>query len=484
LEAWEKVFVGDAFLVSVHNVQNCIGCHGGVEGVDDKDAAHEGVVRDPVEASERVCGICHVDATEHAVTSLHQNLTGYQTALTARGADFTDPHMEEAFDNHCSDCHTTCGQCHISRPTALGGGLLKGHEVKEVASMKDTCTACHSARVANEYQGKNEGVEGSVHWLEEGMSCFDCHDTSQYHGDGTEYAHRYEGAPGVNCLDCHPEVAPDQSEIEEHIIHADKVACEVCHASGPYKSCYNCHVALDDKGLPYYKTDSSELTFEIGRNPIKSEDRPWDYVLVRHVPVAADTFAFYGDDLLPDFDNVPTWKYATPHNIQRVTAQNESCESCHGNPDLFLTADDVAANEMVANADVIVEQVPPIMPHPGLAGYKIPQACVECHPRAAEEDWGLLNDNIHSLDWVVEPAGEVILCDDCHSPEGSFDWAAAGYGTEEAAEFIWSEYPPITETSYRSEPYWLGVVGIGFAILIVINVVAVVVLVNRRSKTG
>ena len=34
-----KVFVGDEFLTSVHNAQNCIGCHGGVDGVDDMDAA-------------------------------------------------------------------------------------------------------------------------------------------------------------------------------------------------------------------------------------------------------------------------------------------------------------------------------------------------------------------------------------------------------------------------------------------------------------
>ena len=361
MEAWEKVFVGDEFLVSVHNVQNCIGCHGGVEGIDDKDAAHEGMVRDPLEDSERVCGVCHAEATQLAATSLHQNLTGYQTMLTARGADFTDPHMEEAFDNHCSDCHTTCGQCHISRPTAMDGGLLKEHKVKGVASMKDTCMACHGARVSNEYQGKNEGIEASVHWLEEGMPCFDCHNVSHYHGDRTEYAYRYEGAPGVNCLDCHPEAAPGQGEVVEHNIHDGSVACEVCHVSGPYKSCYNCHVGLDEKGLPYYETDGSELTFKIGHNPLKSEDRPWDYVLVRHIPVAPDTFAFYGDNLLSAFDNVPTWKYATPHNIQRVTPQNESCDSCHGNADLFLTAAAVAPKELEANADVIVqrEEIPP-----------------------------------------------------------------------------------------------------------------------------
>jgi thiosulfate/3-mercaptopyruvate sulfurtransferase len=359
LEAWEKVLVGSEFLASVHNTQNCIGCHGGVEGVDDKDAAHEGTVKDPVEDADRICGVCHAEATQLAATSLHQNLTGYQTMLTARGADFSDPHMEEAFNNHCSTCHTTCGQCHVSRPNFTFGGLISSHKVKKIASIKDTCMACHGARVSNEYQGKNEGVEGSVHWLEEGMPCFECHNVSHYHGDGTEYTHRYDGPPGVNCLECHEEAAPDQSEIEEHKIHADKVACEVCHVSGPYKSCYNCHVAIDEQGLPYYETDDSQMTFKIGRNPLKSDNRPWDYVLVRHVPVVPDTFAFYGDNLLSSFDNVSTWKYATPHNIQRTTAQNESCNSCHGNANLFLTAADVAPEELEANAAVIVEEIPP-----------------------------------------------------------------------------------------------------------------------------
>jgi hypothetical protein len=82
-------------------------------------------------------------------------------------------------------------------------------------------------------------------------------------------------------------------------------------------------------------------------------------VLVRHVPVVPDTFAFYGEGLLPTFDNLSTWKYATPHNIQRVTPQNQSCESCHDNPDLFLMADDVDPQERQANAAVIVDQVPP-----------------------------------------------------------------------------------------------------------------------------
>jgi hypothetical protein len=464
LEAWEKVLVDAGFLTDLHNVQNCIGCHGGVEGVDDMEVAHEGVVRDPLEDSDRICGICHVDATRHAATSLHQNLTGFSTALAVRGADFTDPTMEAACENHCSECHTTCGQCHISRPTYHDGGLVKGHQVKEIASMKDTCLACHGARISNEYQGKNEGVEASVHWLEEGMACFECHEVDHYHGDGTEQANRYAGAPGVLCLDCHTEADPAQSDILAHSVHNGKLACEVCHVSGPYKSCYSCHVALDDNGSPYYKTDESKLTFEIGRNPIQSDDRPWDYVLVRHVPVVPDTFAFYDGYVLPEFDNAPTWKYATPHNIQRVTPQNQSCTSCHGQSELFLTASDVAPEEMAANAVVIVEDVPP-EPHPGLENYDIPQACVGCHPAAVEGDWERVSDNVHALDWEVKPAGDVILCEDCHSPQGSFDWSAAGYSASQAAGLVWSEYPDIAVPSPTPPGLSsLGVLGIGVVI--------------------
>jgi thiosulfate/3-mercaptopyruvate sulfurtransferase len=359
LEAWEKVYVGDDFLTSVHNAQNCIGCHGGVGDTQDIETAHQGVLRDPIQESDQFCGTCHTDATKAAAGSLHRDLDGYHTALGARGADFDDPRMEEAFGNHCSTCHATCGQCHISRPNFTDGGLIQGHKVKKIASSKDTCEACHGARVSNEYKGKNEGVEASVHYLEAGMACVDCHEVGDMHGDGTEYAHRYDGAVAPNCLDCHPEVASSQGQIEQHDIHLETVECTVCHVSGAYKSCYNCHVGIDKNGLAYLKTDESEMTFKIGRNPLQSQERPWEYVLVRHVPIVPDTFAFYGDGLLPTFDNMPTWKYATPHNIQRVTPQNQSCESCHANADLFLMADDVEPEERQANAAVIVDKAPP-----------------------------------------------------------------------------------------------------------------------------
>jgi hypothetical protein len=76
------------------------------------------------------------------------------------------------------------------------------------------------------------------------------------------------------------------------------------------------------------------------------------------VPVDPDSLSFYGENLLPNFDAQPTWRYTTPHNIQRETPQTDSCNACHGNPDLFLTADKISAAELNANLPVIVETVP------------------------------------------------------------------------------------------------------------------------------
>jgi thiosulfate/3-mercaptopyruvate sulfurtransferase len=118
-------------------------------------------------------------------------------------------------------------------------------------------------------------------------------------------------------------------------------------------------VQQTDDGRPFYRVDPSQMMFRIGLNPRQGPERPWEYVPLRHVPVAKDSFAYYGENLLSNFDSLPTWAYATPHTIQRITPQNSSCDACHGNPDVFLTEDDVLPDELPANQEVIVREVPP-----------------------------------------------------------------------------------------------------------------------------
>ncbi len=359
LEEWEKVYLKNtAFLEDEHGKVGCVICHGGDSSAEDKDAAHLGILADP---SLESCAICHSDITLSSDISLHATLSGYTHDLEARGGNLNEgTALDEALGNHCEECHTTCGQCHISRPEELGGGLVTSHVIKATPSMQYNCTACHGSRVGNEYLGNNEGIAADVHWTQETMTCTKCHG-DELHGSGQSVDDMYDNIDVVRCEDCHEDVLTD--DIEQHQQHIGDLQCQVCH-SVTYSNCYTCHVGIDQNGLPYRTSDPTVMGFKIGLNPIVSEDRPYTYVVLRHVPVTPDTFDYYGNNLLPDFNASPTWKYSTPHNIQLDTPQNASCNSCHGNEDLFLTEDDVSAAELEANRGVIVINIPePITSH-------------------------------------------------------------------------------------------------------------------------
>ena len=174
--------------------------------------------------------------------------------------------------------------------------------------------------------------------------------------------HRYAGLQNPTCESCHPDTTTGKDNIEMHTVHGADLSCQVCH-SITYTSCDGCHVAISDKtGKPFFETDNTYFTFLIGLNPQRSYNRPYKYVPLRHIPAIFDAFNFYGANLQPNFDNLPTWAYATPHNIQLKTPQAESCNACHGNPALFLTADKIRPEEIQANLPVIVPVVPTAIP--------------------------------------------------------------------------------------------------------------------------
>jgi hypothetical protein len=357
LEPWEKVLVSQDFMKTVHGSGTCISCHGGQQDPN-KETAHAGLVADP-SIDSKACASCHKDISETAATSLHTTLAGYWTSLDARSLPEDHPKIEEAFNNHCSSCHSTCGDCHISQPNSVGGGLLNAHVVEKTPPMTRTCTACHGSRIGADYLGKHEDIPGDVHFREGRMTCVTCHKGTEMHASAGEgNVTRYAAADAPACLDCHPKVGAADDTIQQHVLHKDKLSCQVCH-SVEYTSCDGCHVSISETtGNPMYKTEGDSLTFFIGLNPLQSDTRPYKYVTVRHIPIAQDNFDFYGDDLLKNFDSLPTWKYTTPHNIQRITPQNSACTNCHGNADIFLTADKVKPEELEANQPVIVPAVP------------------------------------------------------------------------------------------------------------------------------
>ena len=277
------------------------------------------------------------------------------------------------FGNHCSSCHTSCGDCHVSQPAPVGGGFIEGHMFNKTPALTRNCTACHGSRVGNEYLGKNEGTQADVHFRQGRMACVDCHTGDQMHMLDTSCVEchngvqapavdfpnsRYDGPASPACSDCHPAVVTGEDDIVMHNQHGAQFQCQVCH-SVSYTSCDSCHVSLSDAtGNPVFQTSGNYPTFIIGKNPLQGFHRPYDYAVLRHVPVDPDSFAFYGEDLLPAFSALPTWVFATPHNIQRNTPQNESCVACHANAAIFLTADKISEGELESNLPVLLDEVP------------------------------------------------------------------------------------------------------------------------------
>jgi hypothetical protein len=374
-EPWEKVLVASSFPDSIHGLYTCIVCHGGVNSPD-KDAAHQGVAQNPSRDPARICGECHPNIVAHQKNNLHSNLVGYRTALNKRSMPADHPALQKALEANCASCHATCGECHVSRPAVVGGGFVEGHIFFRTPSMTENCTACHGARVGNEYLGLNEGLPADVHYQQGGMTCTACHDGHNLHGEtancqtchpgpkGGEVPppkNRYEGVQSPRCESCHAKVSAGADDIIMHQMHGAKLSCQVCH-SVSYSNCEGCHTGSNQPGgQAEYTLQNHYFDFLIGRNPLPSYERPYEYVPVRHTPVLPDTFQAYGTDLFKLFDQAETWKYTTPHNIQRRTPQAASCNACHGNPEWFLTADKLSPEELKANQPVIVDSPPPVI---------------------------------------------------------------------------------------------------------------------------
>lgn len=334
-------FVNPEFPDSLHGQMGCTSCHGGDATADEMATAHVGL-----KSGESTCAACHADIVRRHESSLHHTLNGMWHALEFRAGAENMPALDTVWEQDCATCHTTCSDCHVSLPAAVGGGLIKGHAFLRRAPMEDSCALCHGSRAGAEYLGQHAGVAPDIHF-EAGMHCLDCH-TNDLHGDGTLYTTRWQVQGRAQCTDCHAGL-PQSSVAAHSAMHAD-VACQVCHAQ-PYQNCFDCHTG-DADGAYFRKAGAKELLLKIGRNT--ADGYPYGFVTLRNNPVARDSFDHFGTGLLPGFDDAPTWKTAAPHNIRRVTPQNESCANCHEDETLFLGEEDLDPDGAAANADALM----------------------------------------------------------------------------------------------------------------------------------
>lgn len=309
------------------------------------------MVKKPSERAEKVCAPCHEETVRKYSTSIHYTQHGYQKVLRQRMGKTNWEALAPAYQANCRGCHATCGDCHISRHPSGGGGLIAGHNFVKRPPMRDTCNVCHGGRVGPEFMGLNEGFEPDVHYSKAKMDCNSCHTSTELHGDGKLYTSRYYVPSRPSCLTCHPQQAPGKdTKIEQHKIHGWDLSCFTCHSQG-YKTCYNCHIGEGAR---------SRLDFKIGLST--RADQPYTYTVLRHVPVARDTFDKAKKEALPQFDTLPTWKGASPHNILRVTSRNGACNDCHGNEKIFLKESDLLEGDSAANKGMLMPKVPSNLP--------------------------------------------------------------------------------------------------------------------------
>jgi hypothetical protein len=377
LEAWEKVFIklsGKTIEeIDVHlSILACTDCHGGdAHEQDDRALAHEGLIADPAGKEHLVCGQCHASITKGFANSLHLNLWGEMETIAARaGVDSFEQcpeSLKSGFKGECGSCHASCGDCHVSRPDSVGKGFVSNHAFKSKPHQKNQCMACHGSRVAFDFMGDPEnGRSPSAHFAK-GMDCMKCHGAKEMHADAAGVkGGRYHLPEAPRCEDCHD--IPEANEY--HSTHWDDLSCHVCHGQ-PYNNCTACHTAGGWKTDEEYLSKNPALDFRIGVNPLP--DRRHDFVTVRHAPVATSTYDNWGaQGTLVDYAALPTWKFATPHNVRRWTERTEvsgnggCAANCHigapmgdpANVKYYLFKDYVESNwplEVEANQPVYVD---------------------------------------------------------------------------------------------------------------------------------
>ncbi|MCB0281495.1 MAG: hypothetical protein H6627_07475 [Calditrichae bacterium] len=367
IEPYDRVFLGGdgytEFKTTTHGEMECTECHNGVGNTDDKAEAHSGdFIKHPSDYAEQKCATCHSEVVDKAHNSLHEQGWGQKKRVAMRyGVDSFDdlPEMlKTGYDKNCAKCHGGCGDCHVNRPSAGGGGLYKGHNFVK-PNMYDNCVACHVSRGGHAFFGVGSGTVPDVHQSELDYDCLSCHSANEVHGDGELYDRRYDMALKPECSDCHQNLTLMNTY---HMVHINTFNCQTCHSQN-YNNCGSCHVGGEGARV------HSHQNYKIGLNPL-SDIKPYKYATLRLTPHAPDSWELYGTAALANFDVEPTYKYTTPHNILRWTTRTqvgegkECYDNCHiilegdtyRNRNLYLFSSDMLEDwEISANQSVIVD---------------------------------------------------------------------------------------------------------------------------------
>jgi thiosulfate/3-mercaptopyruvate sulfurtransferase len=328
-----------------HFVNGCSSCHKGDEKSTEQETAHKGVIKKPSD-DLKICGDCHGDIAEAYQNASHYTVQEMFNKVSRRfSKKEVKVFAETVFGQSCKSCHASCGDCHVRSPSKDGicAGFINGHGFVKRDEGK-TCAVCHGGRVYPEYTGKHN-ASPDVHF-QKGMACIDCHKKSHIHGgpDGARKTEKMvQNRP--KCIDCHK--LGKETKVSAKLAHArheGSVSCYGCHSQGDYNNCYSCHIG---------KGATSKLGFILGLNP----DDKKTLTTLRAIPITRDTFLSAGIKM-ENYDEVPDYRAASVHNIQKSTERTRSCDTCHIKRKGFLSKESLIKNGSKTNESLIFKMLP------------------------------------------------------------------------------------------------------------------------------
>jgi hypothetical protein len=303
---------------------SCTDCHQGNAAAAGQSEAHAGMIARPSDDPVASCGTCHEDTANNYTLSLHYTAAGMRHGLAARFNPAEQQLFDQkVFEQSCRSCHASCGDCHVKSPV-IGGvnsGLIDNHRFVRKDETK-TCALCHGGRVWPEFTGDYGGMP-DIHYRR-GMTCTDCHSATQMHGDGMAYTSRRDVPARPLCLDCHDTTRLGrETTIETHAVHEETVSCSACHTAAAYRQCSSCH---EGKGAV------SSPAIILGRNP----RNPEQLTTLRLIPTVRNTFLEHAGLSMSNYDALPNYWDAIPHNIAKRTDRTRDCNTCHADYTYYL----------------------------------------------------------------------------------------------------------------------------------------------------
>jgi hypothetical protein len=328
------------------------------------------------------CTACHGSRVKDEYFGLNQALFA-RNLDSAKGspvpADYVfrgvtlQPDVHKAEGMGCGACHYAA-EMHgagvapgIDRYGVTGGPICRDcHAIAPSAANRDFHTAAHV-----------ESMSCHVCHAQPYKSCFGCH--TQEKPDGTGYFANNESDPTRAARKVPP---PAWASTTTYAAGA-----YVTYGSVEYRSLQASNLNNVPTDTTWWVAENAPLpagdaliTFRVGNNPkFGTEPGAARYAPLRHAPVDGEVFTYTEEGtqrpgLIPNLTGLSTWKYASPHNIQRVTLIQSACTNCHGAGWSSFWLTDAAANsfgwvpesatwEGTANqAAVRADPLPPLMP--------------------------------------------------------------------------------------------------------------------------